>query len=232
MNKALAGIFDPFLNASGEQPFVAGQLGQSLDGRIATVSGDAADIGGPAGLDHLHRLRAHVDAVVVGAATVVADDPRLNVRRVEGKNPARVVIDPRGRIGNDGRWLAGDGAQRILVTSAESAPRGCDEVIKLQPRGAGFEPLEIAEALYARGFGKILIEGGAITLSHFIEKQCLDRLHVVVSPVIIGSGKASIDLPPIASLTEAIRPDTRVFHLGGGEVLFDCSLRAVSSSWK
>ena len=226
VNKALAGIFDPFLNASGEQPFVAGQLGQSLDGRIATVSGDAADIGGPAGLDHLHRLRAHVDAVVVGAATVVADDPRLNVRRVEGKNPARVVIDPRGRIAGGGRWLAADGAPRILVSAQDKAPAGCDALIRLERRGPGFAPADIVEALFARGMKRVLIEGGAATLARFIEHKQLDRLHVVVSPLIIGSGKSAFELPVIATLSDAIRPATRIFLLGGGEVLFDCDMRA------
>ena len=75
---------------------VVAQIGQSLDGRIATLSGDAQDISGPDGLAHLHRMRALVDAVVIGVKTALHDDPRLTVRLVEGRNPARVVIDPTG----------------------------------------------------------------------------------------------------------------------------------------
>ncbi len=219
-------IFFPFTNADPQRPFVVGQLGQSLDGRIATISGDALDIGGAAGLSHLHSLRANVNAVVVGAATVIADDPRLNVRLVPGANPARVVIDPQGRIGDEGRWLAGDGARRILITTRNKAPASCDEFIKLERRGSGFDPCEIVSELFKRGMKRILIEGGAMTLSRFLEARALDRLHVVVTPLIIGSGKSSIDLPPIASLAEAMRPETRVFILGGGEVLFDCDMRS------
>ncbi|HTO78925.1 MAG TPA: RibD family protein, partial [Methylocystis sp.] len=96
-------LFAPFRDASPDRPFVVGQLGQSLDGRIATLSGESRDISGDSALVHLHRIRAHVDAVVVGAGTIVADDPRLSVRRVEGRNPARVVIDPSGKLDEQGK---------------------------------------------------------------------------------------------------------------------------------
>jgi diaminohydroxyphosphoribosylaminopyrimidine deaminase/5-amino-6-(5-phosphoribosylamino)uracil reductase len=88
-------LFVPFSEAPIHRPFVVAQIGQSLDGRIATISGESRDINGAAALDHLHRIRANVDAVVVGASTIVADDPQLTVRRVEGKSPARVVCHER-----------------------------------------------------------------------------------------------------------------------------------------
>ncbi len=69
------------------RPFVVAQLGQSLDGRIALPSGESRDINGAAALDHLHRLRAAVDAVIVGVGTVTADDPQLTVRRVGEETP-------------------------------------------------------------------------------------------------------------------------------------------------
>src|SRR5690606_42113729 len=84
--------------ASADHPFVVAQLGQSLDGRVATATGESKWINRDAALDHLHRLRACVDAVVVGIGTVLADDPMLNVRRVPGLHPARVIIDPGGRL--------------------------------------------------------------------------------------------------------------------------------------
>src|SRR4051812_19603362 len=90
--------YAPLQNAPAEQPFVIAQLGQSLDGRIATSSGESQWINCDGALDHVHRLRALVDAVVVGVGTAVADNPLLNVRRVEGRSPARVVIDPWGRL--------------------------------------------------------------------------------------------------------------------------------------
>ena len=95
---------------------VVGQIGQSLDGRIATPAGHSHYVNGDDGLAHLHRLRALVDAVVVGIGTVLADDPQLTVRRVNGPHPARVVIDPNGKLPRTARVLADDGVRRIVIT--------------------------------------------------------------------------------------------------------------------
>lgn len=222
MEPHVRAIFAPFRDASPERPFVVGQLGQSLDGRIATVSGESRDISGAAALDHLHRIRAHVDAVVVGAGTVIADDPQLTVRRVAGRNPARVVIDPSGRIDRKGKWLACDGARRILVTATDAATPDGVELVKLEARGGVIPPAAIIEALHARGLRRILVEGGARTVAAFIESGRLDRLHVLVTPVIIGSGRTGLDLSPIQRLDLALRPRSDVHVLGGGDVLFDC----------
>jgi len=92
-----------------------GQLGQSLDGRIATEAGRAQFISGAQGLAHLHRLRALVDAVVVGAGTVRADDPQLTVRHCTGPCPVRVVIDPSGCLPASARLFAEDGVPRLAV---------------------------------------------------------------------------------------------------------------------
>ncbi len=96
MPQPWAELFGPLRQGTVDDLVVVGQIGQSLDGRIATESGHSKYINGPAGLAHLHRLRALVDAVVVGVGTAIADDPQLTVRRVAGPQPARVVIDPEG----------------------------------------------------------------------------------------------------------------------------------------
>jgi riboflavin-specific deaminase-like protein len=217
-------IFSPFRDARADRPFVVAQLGQSLDGRIATVSGESRDINGAAGLDHLHRIRAHVDVVVVGAGTILADDPQLTVRRVAGRNPARAVIDPSGKMGSAGRWLAQDGARRLHITASERPAAAGVESIRLPARDGVISPAAIVEALYSRGLRRILVEGGARTIAAFIESGRLDRLHVLVTPVIIGSGRAGLDLSPIQGLERALRPRTEVHVLGGGDVLFDCDL--------
>ena len=91
-------LFGPLREGGQDGLVVVGQIGQSLDGRVATASGHSHYINGPVGLAHLHRLRALVDAVVIGIGTALADDPQLTVRRVPGPQPARVVIDPAGRL--------------------------------------------------------------------------------------------------------------------------------------
>ena len=103
---AWADVFGPLRKGTVDDFVIVGQIGQSLDGRVATESGHSKYINGPAGLVHLHRLRALVDAVVVGVGTAIADDPQLTVRRVSGPQPARVVIDPKGRLGADARMFA------------------------------------------------------------------------------------------------------------------------------
>ena len=217
-----------FATAPDDRPFVVAQLGVSLDGRIATASGESRGINGDAALDHLHRIRASVDAVVVGAGTVEADDPQLNVRRVRGRNPARVVIDPSGRLGGGARWLARDGAKLLLVSAAGRAPHGA-ELIRLPAENGLISPRAILEALFELGLRRVLIEGGARTISGFIDAGCVDRLHLLVAPVIIGSGKTGLDLAPIARLDQALRPKTDIHILAGGEVVFDCDLRAAAA---
>src|SRR6516165_7264301 len=91
-------IFGPLRRGSIDDLVLVGQCGQSIDARIATSTGHSHYINGEAGLAHLHRLRSLVDAVVIGVGTAIADDPLLTVRRVEGPNPARVIVDPTGRL--------------------------------------------------------------------------------------------------------------------------------------
>lgn len=217
--------FAAFARGTRERPFVVGQLGQSLDGRIATPTGDSKYINGAAALDHLHAIRARVDAVLVGIGTAVADDPLLNVRRVPGRSPARVVLDPNGRLSPSARLLADDGARRIVLRRAgvgAALPSGV-EVVALAP--GDVDPRAVVEALGGLGFPRILVEGGSRTLSSFLEAGALDRLHVLVAPLLIGSGTPGLSLPPISRLGEALRPRARAYLLDGGDVLFDCDLR-------
>lgn len=222
-------VFSPLQAGTVDQPFVIAQLGQSLDGRIATLSGDSKYINGGLALDHLHRLRAQVDAVVVGVGTVLADDPRLTVRRVDGRNPARIVIDPGGRGPTDAHWLASDGTVRLVVCRVDVTPPQSVETIRLPARDRSLRPRDIVQALGRRGFRRILVEGGARTISTFMNAGCVDRLHVLLAPLILGSGKPALELEPIATLRDALRPQTTAYVLGDGDVLFDCDLRRMAS---
>ena len=219
----------PVRNAPKGRPFVVAQLGQSLDGRIATPTGESRWINQSCALDHVHRLRATVDAVVVGVGTVVADDPMLNVRRVPGRHPARVVIDPSGRVPPDAKLFKNDGVRRLLIRNSETVgpkPPGV-EIINIAAHGRTLAPGEIVDSLYAAGIHTMLIEGGAWTVSQFIDAGAVDRLHVLVAPMILGSGKTGLELRPIARLADAKRPVANVHVLPDGDVLFDCDLRTI-----
>lgn len=218
-------MFGPLRNGSIDDMVVIGQIGQSLDGRIATIGGRLEYINGPAGLAHLHRLRALVDAVAVGIGTALADDPQLTVRNVAGPSPARVVIDPRGRIPPGARLLARDGLPRLVITADGNKPALPTDVeaVSLPSTSGHIAPAAILHALAERGFRRVLIEGGSETISRFLAAGCLDRLHVVVAPIILGSGRPSCTLPQILRTEHAIRPRVTTFPLGN-EVLFDCDL--------
>ncbi len=219
---------DPRLN----RPFVVAQLGQSLDGRIATRTGDSAGLGRAPSLVHLHKLRAHVDAVVVGMGTVLADDPQLNVRMCEGPNPARIILDARGQIRPDARCLNGaDGARRLVFCGAAAAqrlqasslPAGV-EVIPVPLDAKGHFELNTLAALWQQhGFARVLIEGGAGIVSAAVAAGIVDRLHLLVSPLILGSGLSGLSLPPIDKIADGLRPQVVPHLLGEGEVLFACA---------
>ncbi|MEP7283903.1 MAG: RibD family protein, partial [Rubrivivax sp.] len=120
-------LYKPLLDArhaqltSGAGAWVIAQLGQSLDGCVATAGGDSYFVTGPQSLTHLHRLRALCDAVIVGAGTVAADDPQLTTRRVPGPQPVRVVLDPRARLDGSARVLRDGVAPTLWVCDADHA---------------------------------------------------------------------------------------------------------------
>src|SRR4051812_27386097 len=172
---------------------VIAHVGQSLDGRIATESGDSRWVTGEADLLHCHRMRALADAVLVGARTVSADDPQLTVRRCAGSNPTRVLIDPELRL--SGRHAVfRDGAAVTLVIAAQGNGASRTEmhgsVIIGVPRVNGLlDPLVIREPLSRRGVSMVFIEGRPIANPRFLPAACLHRLHRISAPVIIASGR-------------------------------------------
>ena len=224
-------LLDLYLPLHLESDLVIGQIGQSLDGRIATEHGHSHYITGPADIRRLHRLRALVDAVVVGAGTVAADDPRLTVRQVEGDNPVRVVLDPNGRLGDDRAVFRDRAARTVVVRRGPAGRTGAPptrDILVLPGDDASADgsvaPSAIVAALRAQGLSRILVEGGGVTVSRFLGAGVLTRLHVTVAPLIIGSGRHAFTLPPVPSLDRALRPPCRRFQLGD-DVLFDLDLR-------
>lgn len=222
-------LYAPLAAGAGSDPYFFAQVGQSIDGRVATVSGDATDVSGPEGLCHLHRCRALADAVVIGVRTALADNPRLTVRHVRGRHPARVVLDPRGRLPDDAQLFRDAAARRIVIQSVpRRRPEGV-EVITLPARGHVMLPHAIREALIARGLPRVLIEGGGTTIAHFLEAGLLDRLHVGIAPLIIGAGPSGLRTAPIERLSDALRPRTAVYGLDT-DVVFDCALEPLGNA--
>jgi diaminohydroxyphosphoribosylaminopyrimidine deaminase/5-amino-6-(5-phosphoribosylamino)uracil reductase len=227
---ALVDLYLPICSATAAKPITVGHLGESLDGFIATYTGDSHWVTGPANLLHMHRLRALCDAVIVGAGTVAADDPRLTTRLVDGPNPLRVVLDPGRRLPSNHRVFVDNGAPTLIVCARDLAPQaetryGNAEVLAVSGDSENLDLEELLRALHVRGCARIFIEGGGVTISTFLQANLLDRLHLAIAPLLIGDGRAAIRLPAQALLGDCHRPEYRVFRMGG-DVLFDCNLRA------
>jgi riboflavin-specific deaminase-like protein len=222
-------LYLPLCSATRTRPMTVGHLGQSLDGFIATHSGDSQFVTGQENIVHLHRMRALSDAIVVGAGTVAADDPQLTTRHVSGPNPVRVVLDPARRLGEHYK-VFNDAAVETLYVCGRSMVRpdeqffGQARVVAVEDTPTGIDVTEVLRLLRARGCYRIFIEGGGVTVSMFLEANLLDRLQVAIAPLIIGSGRPAIRLPPPTALSDCHRPRYRVFRMGG-DVFFDCELK-------
>lgn len=214
------------LVAAGPRLAIA-QLGQSLDGFIATRTGDSRSLTGADDHVHLHRLRALVDAVVVGAGTVTADDCRLTVRLAAGRHPVRVVIDPHGRIPVDSRVLTDGVAPTLWLVGPEATvPTTAAHVGVHRLASEDFAPVRLLDLLAARGLGRVLVEGGGDTVSRFLRAGVLDRLFLTSSPLLIGDGVPGIRFDGTDAIIDALRAPSRRFLLGDDVCIeFDLSSR-------
>jgi diaminohydroxyphosphoribosylaminopyrimidine deaminase / 5-amino-6-(5-phosphoribosylamino)uracil reductase len=228
--RTLLDLYLPITGVRPQQAITLGHLGQSLDGFIATPSGDSSYVTGSENILHLHRLRALCDAVVVGALTVEADNPRLTTRLVQGRNPLRVVIDPQCRLAPSLRVFADDEAATLRVCARGAAgvrqarARG-EDVLEVAAERGRIDLDELLEQLHARGCWRVFVEGGGVTVSSFLEAGLLDRLHVAVAPLLIGNGRPAIRLAARQRLKDCMAVEPRIYRTGR-DILYDCDLRA------
>jgi riboflavin-specific deaminase-like protein len=214
---ALGALFAPVLAAprAADGCLVIGRLAQTLDGRIATRTGHSQWIGGRGDILHTHRLRGLCDVVLVGAGTVRHDDPRLTTREVAGPNPVRVILDPDRRLPATHGVFTDGAAPTLLVAATEGpATHGQAEVLRVPRGAAGLDLPALLRALGARGLRRIFVEGGGHTVSAFLAAGCLDRLHVTIAPVILGSGIPAFTLPEAARIADGLRFGWTVHRLG------------------
>ena len=190
--------------------------GQSLDGRIATATGDSQWISGPATMKLAHRLRRDNDGILIGIGTLIKDDPLLNCRLVKGVSPLRVIVDSRLRIPIESQVVetANQYASMVITSANTDEPekrrdlenRGL-EVVALTPDDAGKIPVpQILEILEKRGLQKLLVEGGSGMITSFLQSGRVNRMVIVVAPLIIGAGVDSVGDLGIGKLTDALRP--------------------------
>lgn len=169
-----------------------------------------------------------MDAVIIGVGTALADNPALTVRHATGPSPARIIIDPNSRLTLNETCLTDDRTRRIVLrrgtTDTQTTTGTGVEIITLPGDDTGnLSPSRIVTRLAAAGLTRLLVEGGAHTVSAFLAAGVLDRMHFLVGPMIIGSGPTGLTLPVIETLNQAVRPSVKSYSLPEGDMLIDCA---------
>jgi GTP cyclohydrolase II len=209
--------------ARADRPAVVVKLAQSLDGRIATASGDSQWISSEPERAVSHVLRAACDAVIVGATTVTRDDPRLTVRAVAGASPTRVVFDSRLRSPRCSQLFTDAGSTLVVTTeasdaSARSALRDAGVAVEVVDAGTDgrVDVLAALRRLRELGMQVVLVEGGATLVTSLIAAGVVDRLIVSTAPILLGAGVDAVGDLAIDRVTEAVKL-TRVVNARIGD---------------
>ena len=191
--------------------FLIGQIGQSLDGKIALNNGNSHYINEKESILYLHCLRAVCDGVLVGVNTVIKDNPLLTTRKIKGSSPVRLIIDPSLKLSNKYKIFK-DNNQNIIFTNSNKQKKISNTLIVKFPK-KNFTN-NIFKYLKKTSFKNVLVEGGPTTLSNFIEMKLLNYMQFIISPTLIGSGIDSLKLKPITNLKNAIRVENTISKLG------------------
>ena len=188
-----------------------GQIGQSIDGKIALNNGKSHYINEKESIIYLHCLRSISDGVLVGVNTIIKDNPLLTTRKIKGQNPTRLIIDPSLKLTNKYKIFKDNNKNIIFTNSSKRKKLYNTTIVKFPKKNF---TLSIYKYLKKTSLKTILIEGGPTTLSHFIELKLLNYMQFIISPTIIGSGIDSLKLKPITNLKNAIRKKNTISKLG------------------
>jgi riboflavin-specific deaminase-like protein len=210
-----------------DRPFVTVHYAQTIDGRIASRTGDSRWVSGERSLLLAHELRAAHDAVLVGIGTVLSDDPQLTVRLVSGTSPVRVVADSRLRTPLRARVLDTSGAQTIVATNhlaseeraASIRARGA-RVLRVKDADGQVDLRDLLARLRGEGIQTVLIEGGRGIITTALRERLVDRLIVCIAPKVIGEGIAAVGDLQVDRLRDALTLERAGFVAYGDDVVF------------
>jgi len=194
-------------------PYVIAKWAMTLDGRIATRTGDSKWISSPEARRYAHELRGRVDAILVGIGTVLADDPRLTCRAPGGRSPARVVLDSAARLPLDSRLVRSARRTPVVVATSPQAPRrrleplaarGC-QVVAFPTRRGKVSVVRVLEWLGAMQTTNVLVEGGAEVHGAFFDAGQVDEVLAFVGPQVLGAGRPAVLNAGVAKVAGAVR---------------------------
>ena len=216
-------------------PFVTLKLAQTLDGNIATCTGDSKWITSKASRVRGHQLRAEADAILVGRGTVMADDPELSVRYVDGCSPTKIVLDSRLKIGLKAKIFSG--APLIIATAEEVCRKRVVErenkgaqVWQVPIRNGQIDLKTVLQKAALSGLRHVLIEGGSRVAASALRLGLVDRLAAFVAPKILGAGLPSIGSLNITSIADAIALENVKVESIGDDFLFTARVKKSSQN--
>ena len=199
------------------RPFVVAKVAQSLDGRVATRTGNSRWISGPESRARSHALRNELDAILVGVGTVLADDPELTCRIPKGRDPVRIILDTHARTPIRAKVVAltqQSGAPTLVVVGPEAPERQCRalekagaQVLRCKVRQGHIDLVALLKLLHDRELLTVLVEGGPRVLGGFADAGLIDKLHLFLAPMLIGGDQArsSVAGKGVAELNQASR---------------------------
>jgi diaminohydroxyphosphoribosylaminopyrimidine deaminase/5-amino-6-(5-phosphoribosylamino)uracil reductase len=222
-------VFLKYITAG--RPFVALKAAITLDGKIATASGESRWITGESARKYGHKLRSLSDAVMVGIGTILKDNPLLTVRKgiEKGKNPIRIIVDSKGKIPLDSRVFnstekARTNAKTIVALTELASPerraairKSGGEILPVRNQNGQVDLEHLMKELGKKEITSVLLEGGSLLNASFLKRKLVDKIYLFIAPKIIGGNKAIsfIGGSGIESLEKAYRlTPARVRKLG------------------
>jgi diaminohydroxyphosphoribosylaminopyrimidine deaminase/5-amino-6-(5-phosphoribosylamino)uracil reductase len=211
-------------------PFVTIKFAQTLDGRIASTTGDSRWISSEPSLKLAHKLRSFHDAVLVGVGTILRDDPQLTVRQVKGRNPIRIVTDSRLRIPLNSKILRDQEIAPTIIATTPQADRGKSsslmqmgiETLMVEEDKEGKVDLkDLLKKLGQREFSSILVEGGATLITSLIQQELVDRFVVILAPKIMGKGIDAVGDLGISDVERALKLSLVKTYRSGDDLVIE-----------
>lgn len=214
-------------------PWVTLKMAQSVDGKIATANGDSKWISSEASRKLVHRWRSQFDAVLVGAETVMKDNPSLNVRLIRGRHPKRIILDGRLRLPDRATVVHDALRSQTIILTSESAPlkkiklfreRG----VKVYTFKADGYRINIRKALkkilYEEKIASVLVEGGAVVHGEFLKEKLADEIAVFIAPKLIGNGRPSVSAELAESIKRSVTLNGVTYSKSGDDLLLHARL--------
>jgi len=212
------------------KPYLTLKLAMSLDGKIATSTGDSKYITGIEARKYVHALRNDVDAVMVGINTVIRDDPLLDSRLVKGKNPIKIIVDSNLKISERSKVLKDP--SKVVIATTKKAPKNKIEklqqkgvrILILKPKKGLVDLKELVKELGKSDIASVMVEGGAELSGNAIKEGIVDRVLIFTAPKIIGNGLGAIKNLGIKKINNAIKLKNILTKKVGKDLLVEGNL--------